>query len=211
MLDDAEDLDLIADGVEREWVSDFIWPDGYILNCTTISTLGLTAAEGQTPIGTLTATIPETHDILAPEGWISASFGVPVPATPGVSTATAPADITSFSTLTFFACFDPILEGQEFQVVLETYPEPDYPKIHWFFSPVSGSAFEPVSIDLWSPDLIENADGLTLAELLSQCRYLSFYCFAGPVPLNTRMHFHIDDIRLKSDTAGVPTEQWQGY
>ncbi len=197
VLDDAEDLDLVADGVMRDWIPDYVWPQGYVLTTYTLTGSSLTLAPDQTPIGALKATIPETHWIY--EGYISAGFGVPVPAVKGASTEEYPGNITSFGTMTFNACFEPVLTEQVFQVVLETYPGPDYPKIYWSYSPESGTTFQGVEIDLWNPDTIEGAGSLTLQDLLSQTRFLYFYFYAGPVPIGTVLEFYIDDIRLTGE------------
>ncbi len=197
VLDDVEDLDLMADGVMREWISDYVWPLGYILSTFSLSDSGLILAQEQTPIGALKATIPETHWIY--EGYISAGFGVPMPAVAGESTLAYPGNITSFDTLTFFICFEPVLNGQVFQIVLETYPDPDYPKIYWSYTPEPGKTFQKVEIDLWNPDLIEGAGTLSLHDLLSQTRFLYFYFYAGPVPIGSILECYIDDIHLKGE------------
>ncbi len=206
VLDDAEDLDLVADGVMRDWIPDYVYPVGDVLTTLPLTGTDLVLAEEQTPVGALKATIPETH--LTDEGYISAGFGVPVPAVKGASTEEYPGDITSFAALSFYACFEPVLTGQEFEIVLETYPGPEYPKIHWSYSPESGTTFKNVEIDLWNPDSIEGAGSLTLYNLLSQTRFLYFYFYAGPVPIETVLEFHIDDIRLLPRTG---TNVWEYY
>ncbi len=206
VLDDAEDLDLLADGVMRNWIPDYVWPLGDVLTTLPLAGTDLTLAEDQTPIGALKATIPETH--LLYDGYISAGFGVPMPAVAGESTLDYPGNITSFGTLSFYACFEPVLTGQYFQVVLETYSNTDYANIYWSYTPESGKTFQKVEIDLWNPDLIEGAGTLSLHELLSQTRFLYFYFYAGPVPIGSTLEFHIDDIELLGRTC---TRHWESY
>jgi len=214
MLDNVEDIDLFADPLGRDWVSDYVYPLGYVLSAQPIATSGLTPAAGQTPVGYLQGTIPQAFDPYTGENYVSAGFGVPVPSVAGESTEPYPGNMTTFQFLTFYACFEPTLPNQMFSVLLETYPGPVYPKIHWDFTPPLGTTFEKVTIDLRSPDLIENADGLSLEELLSQTRYLAFYCFGGPVPEHpiTTLQFRVDDIELY---APPPSEVrrlfWEAY
>jgi len=203
VLDDVEDLDLVADGVGRDWLPDYIWPVGDVLSPLAISGSGLTPAGGQTPVGAFRTTIPEKHRFGSLQGYISGGFGVPVPGVAGASTLDFPGDITSFDTINFYACFEPTLPDQRFQVVLETYPGPDYPKVRWSFVPTAGTTFQKVEIDVWNPTAIEGGGSLTLSDLLSQTRFLYFYCYAGPVPFFTELDFHIDDIHLD----GVPPAQ----
>lgn len=37
---------------------------------------------------------------------------------------------SSFTDLTFLACFSTVLPDQNFQVILETYPGPNHPKLY---------------------------------------------------------------------------------
>jgi len=202
VLDDVEDLDLTADGVMRNWVSDYIEPTGSILTTLRLSGSGLTLAQGQTPIGAFRARIPEVL------GYISGGFGVPMPGEAGASSADHPGNITSFNFLSFEACFQPTFSGQFFEVILETYPGPTYPKIYWRFSPAVGTTFRTVKIDLKAPSLIENSGGKSLVELLSQTRFLYFYCYAKQVPTGTTLDFHIDDIRLLGATPSAVRRWW---
>jgi len=214
MLDDAEDVDLTAESLGRDWVSDYVYPLGYVLSAVTISTSGLTPATEQTPVGCLKGTIPQAFDPYTGQNYISAGFGIPVPSVAGESTEPYPGDMTTFQSLTFYACFDRELPNQRFNVILETYPGPEYPKIYWSFAPRLGTMFEKITIDLWSPDYIENAGGLSLGQLLSQTRYLAFYCFGGPVapfPVTT-LEFHVDDVELyATPPSQVKGPLWEIY
>jgi hypothetical protein len=190
-LDDAEDLDLVADGVGRAWVSDSVPPVGNILSVLDLSTSSLTLATGQTPLGVLAATVPEKM------GVVDAGFGVPMPGVVGASTDDSPGDITSFDLLTFNACFDPALPNLIFDVILESNASVDLPRMFWNYTPAAGTAFQRVEIDLRSPGLVVDAGSLTLEDLLSNTRFLFFNFFAGPVPPGSTLSFHIDDIRLE--------------
>ncbi len=200
LVDDVEDLDLVAGGVERAWISDFIWPAGDVLTTISLSGSNLTLAPGQSPIGALRATIPAQTNPLNPlsGGWINAGFGVPLPAEAGASTLVSPGNLSAFEALEFLACFEPNLTGRAFNVLLECYPgNPDgtFPTLYWRYFPASGRTFREVRIDLRSPSLIENnPQGLSVGELLSRTRFLYWHCFAGPVSLFAELRFQADDI-----------------
>lgn len=198
LLDDVEDLDTVAIGVMRTWVSDYIAPQGDVLSVVQLTGSGLTRATDQSPIGAFRASVPSSSK------YVSGGFGVPVPAVAGASTATHPGNITSFTHLTFLACFEQTLANQKFQVILETYPGPTYPKIYWNFSPPQGKTFGPVSINLRAPAFIENAGDLTLEQLLAQTRFLYFYCYGGPTSVPRTVVLHVDDIYL-TGSAGAAT------
>jgi hypothetical protein len=146
------------------------------------------------------------------DGYIDGGFGVPLPAIPGASTEDYPGDLTGFTKLAFEACFEPSLAGQVFGVVLETYPGPTFPEIHWTFSPAQGTTFQTVEIDLRNPTSIQNDGGLSLSELLAQARFLYLFGSAGPVPIGSTLEFHVDDIRLVNDIE-VPlgAKYWEIY
>jgi hypothetical protein len=197
-LDNVEDLDLVAGGVGRDWIPDYVEGIPNPLQAQALSSSGLTLASGQTPAGALRFRVLESY------GWISKGFGVPTPSVVAASTLTDPGDISSFESLTFLACFQPVLANQKFEVILETYPGPPYPTIHWDFTPAPGTTFQEVTINLRSPSLVENAGSLSIDQLLTETRFLYFYCFAGPVTPATTLDFHIDDIRLTRVFTAVP-------
>jgi hypothetical protein len=206
VLDDVEDRDLVADGVERNWISDFI-ESGAALEGIDPGAEGLTLAVGQTSAGVFRFTAEDDF------GFIDMSFGVPVPSVKGASTLTNPANISGFNLLTFLAANTSPVMGAEFRVILECYPQnPDtsYPKLYWSFTPAPGTTFQSVVLNLQSPDFSENTGGLTTADLLSQARYLSFYVYAGPVDSGTSTVFYLDDIALEPQ-ASVASEAWELY
>jgi hypothetical protein len=190
LLDDAEDLDLVADGVERNWISDYVFPTGKVLSAVNLNGSGLTLAPGQSPLGALRMRIPGTFEFL------DAGFGVPMPAVDGASTLEFPGDITSFERLTFLARYGPDVPDLTFFVILETYPGPDHAQLIWSFQPALGSTFEPVEIDLRSPAFVANGGSETLESLLSQTRFLAFHASSGMLSMPQTLDLHIDDIRL---------------
>ena len=197
IIDNAEDLDRFADGVERDWISSYVTGQGDVLEV--LAPTSLTLAPGQSPAGTLRMTAPVSA------GYINANFGVPMPAVPAYSTAISPGDLSSWTDLTFLACYEPTLAGQVFSLILETYPQngdTTYPKLTWDFAPAPGTTFVPVTLDLRAPDLIENnPQAFTVDELLAQARFLSVYTF-GPAAPGTTLQLRIDDLRLTS--SGPP-------
>ena len=206
LLDDAEDLDLVADGVKRNWVPDYVDPFGYVLNIVLLANeAGLNLTVGQSPQGALRFATGIA------DGYVDAGFGVPMPSVLEQSTLTHPGNITSFRTLQFLFCSSTTLPNQNFQVILETYPGPPYPKIYWTYTPpAAGAAFQRVEIDLWKPTKITDANGLTLRDLLSKTRFLYFYFHGGPAEILTGYSAWIDDIQL----AGPPlarVNQWTLY
>lgn len=206
-LDDVEDLDLTAIGVGRQWIPDYVYPTGDDLTAESLAGSGLTLAAGQSPVGGLKVSIPAVGTPLAGYS-INAGFGVPMPGVVGASTLTSPGNITSFSSLTMLTCYQQVLSGQKFQVLLECYPQNgdgSYPTLVWDYTPTAGTTFHLVQIDLHSPALIGNNNGaLTVDQLLSQTRFLYFYFFASPVSISTHFTAHIDDIRLIGSGA-TPT------
>ncbi len=205
LLEDVEDLDLYADSVGRDWVASYVNYYGDVLSAVGFSGSGLTLATDQSPVGYLRANVPERF------GYISANFGVPMPAVVGDSTLDSPGDITSFGQLRFLACFAPEQNNLGFTVTLETYPETSpgvYPVIYWGFTPAVGSTFQEVTVDLRSPDQIENQGLLSLEDLLSQTRYLSFNIYAGPVASNQRVELRVDDVRLEPAAAASVDAWW---
>jgi len=217
-LDDVEDLDLVAGGVVRNWVYGTLPGGGPSLQAIPLAGSGLTLAVDQSPTGALRFQAESSG------GYIGDGFGVPVPGQPGASTLDSPGDITSFTHITFLACFSPVISGQVFNVILETYPDPAYPRIFWSFSPAPGTTFQQVTLDLRQPDQIDNAGGLTLEDLLARTRYLSFYCYADTSGGSEKsITFYVDDIRLVSladptpeptpteALTGVPPEVWNAY
>ncbi|GEM_PF-6771903 len=196
VLEDAEDRDLFVDALGRDWIPDFVPGDGNGLTTLTLAGSGLTLAAGQTPVGALKFAVPQEF------GFIDKGFGVPMPGVVGASTLASPGDITSFERLEFLFSFNQTLNGQVFQVILETYPEVSpgvFPQIFWSYTAPAGGTFHPVALDLRSPDLIENAGGRSLEELLGQTRFLFFYFFAGPVGFTARLEARLDDVTLAGE------------
>ena len=205
LLDDAEDLDLVAKGVERNWIPQFVWGGG--LSAERLDTLDLTLAPGQSPVGTLLYRIPAEY------GYINKSFGVPMPSVPGESTLPYPGSIVDFESLDFLISFTPEVKDQEFWVILETYPEIRdgvFPRIMWKFEPEEGNAFQKISIPLHSPTLVLDDGGHELDVLLSETRFLSFYFYgkhSGFTPVTLRVY--IDDILLMpGDVPEAESDLW---
>jgi len=57
-IEDAEDLDLTADPLRRDWISDFV-QSTEVLSAFDLTASGLTLAMGQSPTGALRATLPD--------------------------------------------------------------------------------------------------------------------------------------------------------
>lgn len=197
VLDDAEEENLLAEGVERPWIPDHIWGAENPFEWVSLSDSGLDLAQSQSPIGALRYRIPSSH------GFVNKGFGVPMPGVKGESSLDFPGDITSYTHLTFLTRYAPSLSNQSFLVILETYPGPDHPKIYWSYTLPPGDTFQEVSLDLRQPDLIENADGLELEELLAQTRFLYFYYYGETGFIPTTLEVHVDDVGL----TGVHDEE----
>lgn len=211
VIDDVEDLSLTANGVERDWISEWTFTEIALQAIDpTTETLSLTLAPDQTPLGVFRLTA--NNDTM---GYFAKTCGVPMPSEPGESTATHPGDMTSFNTLSFFACVDPTASNMELQVILECYPQnPDssFPKLYWIVSPAVGTTFEPVTLDLRSPDLVENDGGNTVEELLSQTRFLSFYLYGGPDFTRQEINLFFDDITLTDEDSSTSVgNDWPLY
>jgi len=191
VLDDAEDLDLVANGVDRPWIPDFVQNGG--LSAIFLENHGnLTLAEDQTPVGALRFRVPSYF------GFIDKSFGVPMPSVPGQSTIPFPGDISDFAYFEFLLAFTPEIPEQQFWLILETYPERSpnvFPRIMWRYYPVAGTTFQRLRVPIHKPTLILDGDGYTLDELLSQTRFFSIYFFAQ-VQFPTTFNAYIDDITL---------------
>lgn len=204
VLDDVEDLDLTADGVERDWIVSFI----NRLSADSSTSSGLTLAPGQTPIGALHFRGETFY------GYIDANFGVPMPGVNGASTLDFPGDISGFRQLTFFACYSPAQNNNVFQVILECYPQnPDstFPLVYWNYTPALGTTYQQVAIDLYQPSLIQhNPGGLSIGELLSQTRFIAFYMYAGPLVMQfgPTMTLHVDDITLVGESPSATMNWW---
>ncbi|MCC5875942.1 MAG: hypothetical protein JJU11_06960 [Candidatus Sumerlaeia bacterium] len=200
VIDDVENLTLAAEGVGRDWITDFTFTVP-ALKAIDPATESLVLASGQTPQGVFEFTA--NNDTA---GFFSKTCGIPVPSQLGESTLTHPGDMTSFETLSFFACVNPTAANMELQVILECYPQnanSTFPKLYWFVTPSVGTTFEKVSLDLRSPDLVENNDGdRTVEELLSETRFLAFFLFAGPDFSRPEIRLYFDDITL-TDEGGA--------
>ncbi len=143
-----------------------------------------------------------------------------MPSVAGASTLTNPGNITSFGQLSFLAQYTPVISGISFSLIIECYPEttcdpgqtaPCYPKVFYSFTPAEGTAFQEVTIDLSQPMTVDAPSTLTLQDLLSQTRFLSFHAYAsvGAGPPMT-LTFDVDDIQLVPPTA-VERRRWQYY
>jgi hypothetical protein len=199
LLDGAEDLNLSAESVGRDWVSDFVYPAGDVLSVIALGGSGLTLGTGQSATGALRASLAASGAIFG--GFeINGGFGVPVPAQVGASTLDEPGDITSFESLAFFAQYQSNTTGISFQVLLECYPQngdSTFPTILWGFTPNQSTTFGNIVLDLRSPSgIVNNPSNLTVDQLLSQTRFLYFYHFKYPVQVNHQLTMHYDDIRL---------------
>jgi hypothetical protein len=206
IIDNAEDLNLNAGGVNRDWISDFN-DEGIALTAIGPGAASLTLASGQTPNGVLR--LKATGD---GAGFLEISCGVPVPSVASESTASHPGNMTPFENLSFAACVDPTAANLELQVILECYPQnPDtsFPKLNWFVTPAQGITFAPVTVNLRTPDLVDDAGTNTVEQLLSQTRFLAFYVFAGPDLGADEINLYFDDIMLTAANASCDT--WMLY
>jgi len=123
IIDNVEELNLVAEGVGRQWIPDYIYGYETPLEAVTLSGSGLTLAEGQSPGGALRFRIPSSYK------YINKGFGVPMPGEKGASTLDSPGDVTSYTHLNFHMRYSPSLTDQSLMVILETYPGPTYPKL----------------------------------------------------------------------------------
>jgi hypothetical protein len=210
LLEGAEDLNLTAESMGRDWISDFVWPAGSVLEA--VSLAGLTPATGQSTNGALLATVPDDGF-----GSIDAGFGIPMPGVVGASTLDSPGDMTSFDYLTFSSCASvTALANQKFQLLVECYPENSdgtFPTVFWEFSPEQGTSFASVNLGIDQPDgMINNTGDLTAQELLSRTRFLYFSHFANPVTGGTQLDIHYDDLQLGPEvTATNAVGAWTMY
>jgi hypothetical protein len=202
-LDDVEDLDTTAGGVMRAWIHTYVpgEPIDGALKAVALSGLGLTLATGQTPIGALRYRMHTYY------GYINYSFGVPMPAVTGDSTLTYPGNISSFRNLRFLTRVSTTISDATFMIILECYPEVApgvYPKLYWNYAMPPGTTFQEVTIDLYNPHYMENTGSLTVAELLTKTRYLSFYYYGGPeLTMPKTLDAHVDDIQLVGQASVI--------
>jgi hypothetical protein len=76
---------------------------------------------------------------------------------------------------------------------------------------VSGTIFTRVSVSLRQPDVIlNNATNLTIDQLLSSTRYISFYFYGGFEQIPKTFTVYVDDIQLTGQTAAAVTD-WSVY
>lgn len=188
-LDDFEDLDLVADSVNRLWV-----PTAP-LKAESPTSSGLILDSQQTPLGAVHFILKERFS------FIDGSLGVPLPSEQGLSTLTHPADISDFQTLKFRLAHDSDYPNGLFAVTLECYPrnaDLTFPKIRWEYTATPGDAYQDVFLPLHNPTLIENnPSSIPVEELLAKCRFIAWYFFSAPVPAGSTASFHIDDIVLE--------------
>lgn len=209
LLEDVEDLDLQAIGVDRPWIPDFVNNGG--LTAIAFDGSGLVLMEGQSPIGGLRFRVPSSF------GFVDKSFGVPVPSEPGQSTLSHPGNIVDFEKFDFLISYSLSLANQQFWIILETYPDRGgnvYPRIMWRYEPTVGSTFQRMQVPIHEPTLILDGEGFELEELLSQTRFLSFYFYGETQSGGSRtLNAHLDDIRLLPASAAPdgPTDHWAIY
>lgn len=196
-LDNVEDLDTTAAGVARAWVPDYVFGITDPFQAVALSGSGLTLASGQSPTGALRFSMPTYYQ------FVDYSFGIPTPKVLGGSTLTDPGDIRSFTHLSFLVRASTTLVDQKKEVILTTYPGPDYPTLHWSYSIPAGTTFQQITVDLRQPSFIlNNSTNLSVEDLLSQCRFLSFYFYGGPEVSPKTLTVHVDDVKL---TGSVTT------
>lgn len=213
LIDSAEDLNLRSESLGRDWVSDFVG-SLQVLSAANPAANGLVLASGQSPLGSLHASIPRDK-----YGSIQGGFGIPMPAQPGASTLVAPGDITSFESLRFFACYAPsTLPNLKFQVLLECYPQnPDgtHPTIFWNYTPPAGVGFGAVSVLLNNnAGILNNPASRTASELMTKTRFLYFLNFASPVDPGANLDVWVDDLQLlgpESPTTAATSGKWYLY
>lgn len=189
-LDNVEDLDTTAGGVMRTWIPDFVFGSADPFQAVLLSGSGLTLAPDQSPVGALRFSMPTYF------GYVDYGFGVPMPSIEGGSTLTHPGDITSFTHLTFLVRASINLADQKKEVILTTYPGPNYPTLHWNYTISAGTTFQRVTVDLNNPTYILNGGALTTAQMLAQTRFLYFYFYGGPETIPRTLTVHVDDIQL---------------
>ncbi len=204
ILDDVEDLDHSASGVQRTWIST------YANNATTFTAVspggaGLTVAPGQSSAGALSYPMTSAFG-----GYSDYSFGVPMPSVLGASTLSSPGNITSFSKLSFLTCYSQAFVNQQLLVVLECYPQTGtvdgnavFPKAIWSYSAPPGTQFQKITLNLRAPTQIADAGGYTLEQMLAQTRFLAFYYYGGPEPLPKSVTAYVDDIKLEPPVASA--------
>lgn len=205
-LDNVEDLNTTASGVDRAWIPDFIFTDPQAFQAVPLTTGGLTLSPEQTTSGALRYAMPTQPK----GGYVSYSFGVPMPSQPGASTLTFPGDLTSFTHFTFLARGSHSLADQVSQIILETYPGPLYPKLYWNFALPIGTTFQRVTVPLREPSLVTGAGALTVEQLLAKARYMSFYFYGGKELIPKTLTVHVDDIQL-TGTAAAAVYNWSLY
>lgn len=208
VIDDVEDLNRNAAGVDRNWISDFTFIQD-ALTPLAPETKGLALAPGQSPLGVFE--LKANNDFA---GFFNMSAGVPVPSEKGQSTLTHPGDMTSFETLSFFACVDPSVANMQVLVILECYPQNGdgtFPELLWRTVPAVGKQFQPIELVLREPDEVRNGFGRTPEELLSQTRFLAFFLTAGQSFMRPEINLYFDDITLQGPPPASLGDDWMLY
>lgn len=59
-----------------------------------------------------------------------------------------------------------------------------------------------------NPDLVEDTNGLSVGELLSQTRFLSFYLYAGPDMTKQNIYLYFDDVVFSGDVLTKARPAW---
>jgi hypothetical protein len=203
-LDNVEDINTTASGVDRAWIPEYIVGYPQAFGAVTLTDKSSTLMPGQSPLGALLYTMPTQPKA----GYVSYSLGVPMPSVPGAPTTTHPGDISSFTHLTFLIRSDKTLANQFNQVILETYAGTSIPKLVWNFERIPGPQFHRVTLPLHAPDAVQGAGTVPVSELLAKTRYLSFYFYGGRELTPTTLTVYIDDIALFGNSA---IEGWSLY
>lgn len=209
-LDDIEDLDINASSVGLDWIPDYIKTDPNAFAPIRLQNAGLSLQADQTSVGAFRFSMPSNQK----GGYISYSFGVPMPSETAQSTLDFPGDLTSFTDMTFLVSSSQPLPNQFSSVLLETYvtDDPPYPQIAWNFTMPTDGSFQRVTLPLREPVAInDNPTNKTIEQLLAQTRYLAFYFYGGPQSPPVTFTVHIDDIRFIGDANQSAVSDWSIY
>ena len=219
VIDDFEDLDMESATLQRTWLASVIVTVPAELS---LAGSGLTLASGQTPNGAIRLDFPDDNAFIVGEpNSIFGDLGIPMPGVAGASTdpnaGGTPGGIEDFAYLEFLQTYQ--LTGGlasttvQAYVLIECYPQnPDttFPTLRYAFTPTEGTTFQPIQINLVTPtNVTNNQNGLSLAQLLSQVRFLDIFYFATPVNEPGLLDVHIDDVTLTGISASE--EHWELY
>jgi hypothetical protein len=197
VLEDAEDGNGFVESVGRAWIVDDTGVKPALEAVDPVGD-GLALRAGQSPARV------QRFSMKAAFGFLSYSYGVPLPSVVGGSTLTFPGDVTSFTHLKLLTCSTSNINNGKFQIVLETYPGPIYPTLYWNFAPASGATFEERIFDLRQPDHTEGLGSLTVEEVLAQTRYIAVYFYGETVGKKENATAYIDDITFYGIAPTTP-------